>query len=100
GDQGTSLIVAIGKFNGLASDSVYLFSNLLISTFRNATGSLCPAKPKWPLLLSLPGWGLLAMYWVTLLTSASTITVPFSSTLMCGPWTVTSSKFHSPTGRR
>ncbi len=72
----------------------------LMSTSRNSTGSLCPAKPKWPEVRSFPGCGELAMYSVTLLTSASTITVPFSSTLILGPLTVTSWKFHSPTGRR
>jgi hypothetical protein len=37
---------------------------------------------------------------VTLLRSVSRITVPFSSTLIWGPLTVTSWKFHSPTGRK
>ncbi len=32
-----------------------LGSIFLMAMFRNITGSLCPAKPKWPLFKSLPG---------------------------------------------
>ncbi len=61
-----------------------------MAMFRNMTGSLCPANPKWPFVRVSPGWADSPMKSVTLLTSASTMTVPLSSTLMVEPLTVTS----------
>src|SRR5690242_5545865 len=51
--------------------------NFLIFTFRNATGSLCPAKPKYPLVRVIPGCGCSSFATSTFDTSASRITVPF-----------------------
>ena len=56
-----------------------------MAMLRNCTGSECPAKPKWPLVRSLPGVRMAPMYSVTLLRSQSRITVPFNSTLIVDP---------------
>ena len=70
-----------------------------MDTLRNDTGSLWPANPKWPVARSLPGCGLLAMKSFTVDRSASRMRVPFSSTWIREPFTVTSWKFHVPAGR-
>src|SRR5262249_51826904 len=62
--------------------------SVLMRMLRNATGSLWPAKPKWPALRSLPGCGELPMYSFTWARSASRMTLPFSSTRMVEPLTV------------
>ena len=81
---------------GTSESSCRTQSSGLISIPRKATGSLCPANPKCPRVRSLPGCGFLSMNSVTVLTSPSRIRVPFSSTRIVGPFTVTSMKFHSP----
>src|SRR5215510_10441099 len=73
-------------------------SNSWILRFRNSTLVPCPSNPICPLGLASPGCFLRTAGSRTESRFASTIVVPFNTTLINRPLAVISSRFHSPVG--